>query len=66
MGTVSLQKIIDTVLNEAPNTSVDDLEKDKRNLYRKFERLIEKLGADKETVKKAAGITNSVKQTSRL
>lgn len=52
MGTVSLQKIIDMVLEEAHNTSVDDLEKDKRNLYRKFERLIEKLGADKETVKK--------------
>lgn len=63
---MSLLKIIDTVLEEAPNTSVDDLEKDKRNLYRKFERLIEKLGADKEAVKKVAGITNLMKQMSHL
>ena len=53
METVSLQKIIDMVLEEAPSTSVvDNYDNEKRTLYRKFERLIEKLGANKETVKK--------------
>lgn len=52
MGNVSLQKIINTVLDEAPkNMPVDDLEKDKRNLYRKFSKLMEKLGADKAAAK---------------
>ena len=51
MGNVSLQKIINTVLEEAPNMYLDDLEKDKRNLYRKFSKLMEKLGADKAAAK---------------
>ena len=53
METVSLQKIIDMVLEEAPNASVvDTLDNDKRNLYRQFNRLIEKLSASKVAVKK--------------
>ena len=55
METVSLQQIIDMVLEETPNTSgLDNYDNEKRRLYRKFERLIEKLGADKETVKKGS------------
>ncbi len=50
MATVSLQKIIDGLLDNDPNVS-DSLESDKRTLYRKFNKLIEKLGANKEIIK---------------
>ena len=48
---LSLQKIIDMVLDEQKNY-VADRDNEKRNLYRKFEKIIDKLGMDKESVKK--------------
>lgn len=53
MEKVSLSSIIDAVLENDPNPdALVKMDDNKRNLYRKFEKLIEKLGAEKNIVKK--------------